>query len=289
VAPIAKPQGGLFIALDGRAPQGGEPPRWVLRARTSGLTVRSGWLSPHDPTTFEAFLALLTPLEWPRLAVLSDQQTGWAPAVATVWPDRRSPWCQAHALRTLADPLAAVDAACKMARRKTVREQVGDVIRQEPHTTPGQAGVFSVTGLWPRSSGAPQGAPGPEAQCQGPIAAPPAPEPKADAVLTQLLRPTRSLLPLTGRPPLHLAGLETSERLDTVARCGLDLLAQRYEPRLVQWVHGLQAALSERHGATRLHAADAATPRRLGTPATAPDRGQKTRGLTSHPREGLSA
>jgi hypothetical protein len=33
---------------------------------------------------------------------------------------------------------------------------------------------------------------------------------------------------------LRLAGMETSERLDTVARCGLDRLAQRYAPRLVQ-------------------------------------------------------
>ena len=174
----------------------------------------------------------------------SDKQTGLAPAGAKVLPDRRSPWCQAPSLRNLADPLAAVDAAFKMARRQTVREQVGDVIRQEPQTTPGQAGVLTVTGLLPSAIGAQQAAPGPEAQRQGPIAAPPAPEPQADAVITQLFRPTRDLLTLKGRPPLRLAGMETSERLDTVARCGLDLLAQRYEPRLAQLVHGLQAALS---------------------------------------------
>jgi hypothetical protein len=244
LAQMAKQQGGLFIALDGLAPQGGEPQMWFIRELTSGLTLRSGWLSQQDQTTFEAFLEPLTHLEWPILAVLSDKQTGLAPAVAKVLPNSRYQWCQAHYLRNLADPLAEVDAAFKMALRKTVREQVGDVLRQEPQTTPGQAGVLTVTGLLPSAIGAQQAAPGSDAQRQVPIAAPPAPEPQADAVITQLFRHTRYLLTLKGRPPLRLAGMETYERLDTVARFGLDLLAQRYEPRLAQLVHGLQAALS---------------------------------------------
>jgi hypothetical protein len=244
LAQMAKQQGGLFIALDGLAPQGGEPQIWFIRELTSGLTLRSGWLSQQDQTTFEAFLEPLTHLEWPILAVLSDKQTGLAPAVAKVLPNSRYQWCQAHYLRNLADPLAEVDAAFKMELRKTVREQVGDVIRQEPQTTPGQAGVLTVTGLLPSAIGAQQAAPESDAQRQVPIAAPPAPEPQADAVITQLFRHTRYLLTLKGRPPLRLAGMETYERLDTVARFGLDLLAQRYEPRLAQLVHGLQAALS---------------------------------------------
>jgi hypothetical protein len=52
------------------------------------------------------------------------------------------------------------------------------------------------------------------------------------------------LLTLKGRPPFRLAGLETYERLQNVARCSLDLLAQRYEPRRAQLYQGLQAALS---------------------------------------------
>jgi hypothetical protein len=178
------------------------------------------------------------------LAVRSAKHTGVAPAGAKVLPDSRDQGCQAHALRNLADPLAAVDAAFKMALRKTGREQVGDVIRQEPPTTPGQAGVLTVTGLWPRAIGAQQASMGPDAQRQAPIATPPAPAPAAEAVITQRFRHTRDLLTLKGRPPLRLAGLETYERLDTVARFGLALLAQRDEPRLVQWVHGLQAARS---------------------------------------------
>ena len=86
---IAQQQGGLIIALDGLAPQGGEPQIWFIRALTSGLTLRSGWLSQQDQPTFEAFLQPLKHLEWPILAVLSDKQTGLVPAVAMVLPNSR--------------------------------------------------------------------------------------------------------------------------------------------------------------------------------------------------------
>jgi len=66
------------------------------------LTLRSGWLCQQDQPTFEAFLAPLKHLEWPILAVLSDKQTGLVPAVATVWPNIRYQFCQAHYLRNLA-------------------------------------------------------------------------------------------------------------------------------------------------------------------------------------------
>jgi hypothetical protein len=80
-------------------------------------------------------------------------------------------------------------------------------------------------------------------------------------VITPLFRHTRSLLTLKGQPPGRLAGLETYERLQNVAGVSLDLLAQRYEPRLAQLYQGLQAALSSfaptyqerRHGAAWLH------------------------------------
>jgi len=85
-AHIAQEQGGVMIALDGLAPQGGEPHMWFIRARTSGFTFRRGWLSQQDQTTFDALLQPLTHLAWPILAVLSDKQTGLVPAVATVCP-----------------------------------------------------------------------------------------------------------------------------------------------------------------------------------------------------------
>jgi hypothetical protein len=227
LAQIAQRQGGLIVALDGLAPQGGEPQIWFIRELSSGVTLRSGWLCQQDQPTFEAFLKPLQHLEWPILAVLSDKQTGLVPAVATVLPHSRHQFCQAHYLRNLAEPLAAADAAFKGELRKTVREQVGDVLRQEPRTTPGHPGVLTVTGLLP-----------------SPLETPTAPEPKAAEVITHLVRHTRYLLTLKGRPPFRLAGMETYERLQHVAQYSLDLLAQRHDPRLAQLYQGLQSALA---------------------------------------------
>jgi hypothetical protein len=241
LARIAKQQGGLIVALDGLAPQGGEPQIWFIRELSSGLTLRSGWLCQQDQRTFEAFLAPLKHLEWPILAVLSDKQTGLVPAVATVLPHSRYEFCQAPYLRNLAEPLAEVDAAFKGELRKTVRQQVGDLLRQEPCTAPGPAGVLTVTGLLPSPLPKPTALashrPTPRDPCTMPA-------PEADEVITQLFRHTRYLLTLKGRPPFRLAGMETYERLQNVTRLSLDLLATRYEPRLAQLYQGLQAALS---------------------------------------------
>ncbi len=241
LAQVAKHQGGLILALDGLAPQGGEPQIWFIRELASGLTIRSGWLCQQDQPTFDAFLEPLKHLEWPLLAVLSDKQTGLVPAVAAVLPHSRHQLCQAHSLRNLAEPLAEADAAFKGALRKSVRQQVGHLLRQEPPTEPGQVGVLTMTGLWPSPLKEPKA---PVSHRPPPRVSSRAPEPDADEVVSQLLGPTRSLLTLTGRPPFRLAGIETSERLDTVARCSLERLAQRYEPRLAQLSQGLQAALS---------------------------------------------
>ena len=240
LAQIAKAQGGLIIALDGLAPQGGEPQIWCIRELSTGLTLRSGWLCQQDQTTFEAFLEPLKHLEWPILAVLSDKQTGLVPAVATVLPHSRHQFCQAHYLRNLAEPLAEADAAFKGELRSTVREHVGDVLRQDPRTASSPTGVLTVTGLFPSALEQPTVPathnPTPRGTHIGTKAA-------ADEVITQLVRHTRYLLTLKGRPPFRLAGLETYERLQNVACVSLDLLAQRYEPRLAQLYQGLQSAL----------------------------------------------
>jgi Transposase, Mutator family len=241
LARIATQQGGLIVALDGLAPQGGEPQIWFIRELSSGVTLRSGWLSQQDQTTFEAFLEPLKHLEWPILAVLSDKQTGLVPAVATVLPNSRYQFCQAHYLRNLAEPLAEADAAFKVALRQTVRQQVGDVIRQAPSPAPGQAGVLTVTGLLPSLLEKPTA---PAAQSPTPRDTRTAPESAADEVITQLFRHTRYLLTLKGRPPFRLAGMETYERLQNVARLSLDLLATRYDARLAQLYQGLQSARS---------------------------------------------
>ena len=241
LAQIATQQGGLIVALDGLAPQGGEPQIWFIRELSSGLTLRSGWLCKQDQPTFEAFLAPLKHLEWPILAVLSDKQTGLVPAVAAVLPNIRHQFCQAHYLRNLAEPLAEADAAFKMALRQHVRQQVGDVLRQEPQTAPGHVGVLTVTGLLPSPVEKPTA---PASHSPTPLVSPTVLEPEADEVITQLFHHTRYLLTRKGRPPFRLAGLETYARLQNVARFSLELLAKRYEPRLAQFYQGLQAALS---------------------------------------------
>ena len=241
LAQIAQEQGGLIIALDGLAPHGGEPQIWFIRELTSGCTLRSGWLAQQDQPTFETFLKPLTHLDWPILAVLSDKQKGLVPAVAAVLPHSRHQFCQAHYLRNLAAPLAEADAVFKMALRQSVRQQVGDVLRQDSQTEPGQAGVLTVTGLLPsplEKSTAPASlSPLPRDTLTGP-------ESKAEEVITHLLRHTRYLLTLKGRPPLRLAGLETYERLQHVAQCSLELLTERYDLRLAQLYQGLQEALA---------------------------------------------
>jgi len=234
LAQVAQAQGGLIIALDGLAPQAGEPQIWFIRELSSGLTLRSGWLVKQDRATFEAFLKPLKELDWPILAVLSDKQTGLRPALAKVLPKSRHQWCQAHYLRNLAEPLAETDAAFKAELRQTVRQHVGDLIRSDPRAEPSQAGVGSVTGLLP-SAPSVTAAPGTAALT---------PESTADEVVTQLFRRTRYLLTLKGRPPFRLAGLETYDQLHDVAGFGLELLSRHYDPRLAELVQGLKSALS---------------------------------------------
>jgi hypothetical protein len=241
LAQVAKQQGGLIVALDGLAPQAGEPQIWCIRELSSGVTLRSGWLSQQDQPTFEAFLAPLKHLEWPILAVLSDKQTGLVPAVAEVLPNSHHQFCQAHYLRNLAEPLTEVDAAFKAELRQHVRQQVGALIRQEPRVEPSHAGILTVTGLLPTPLAEPKT---PASQSPRSLGSPPALAPAADEVITHLFRHTRYVLTLKGRPPFRLAGMETYERLQHVAQCSLDLLAARYDPRLAQLYQGLQAALS---------------------------------------------
>ena len=131
LAQRADESGGLIIALDGLSPEGGEAQLWFIRELSTGLTLRSGWLSGQDQPTFEAFLQPLSELEWPILAVLSDKQRGLVPAVAEVLPDSRHQFCQAHYLSNLAEPLSTADSAFKVELQKAARQQVGTLIRAE--------------------------------------------------------------------------------------------------------------------------------------------------------------
>jgi hypothetical protein len=130
-----------------------------------------------------------------------------------------------------------------MELRQTVRQHGGDVLRHASHTAPRHAGVLTVTGLVPRPLGPQEERTAPASQRQEPRAFPTAPEPAAAEVITPRVRHTRSLLTRKGRPPGRLAGMETSERLEHLARCSLDLLATPSDPRLAQLSRGLRSSL----------------------------------------------
>jgi hypothetical protein len=53
---LVNEQGGLIIALDGLEPEAGEPQLWFIRELSTGLTLRSGWLSRQTQVAFEDFL-----------------------------------------------------------------------------------------------------------------------------------------------------------------------------------------------------------------------------------------
>ena len=240
LAQAAQQHGGLFISLDGLAPIGGEPQLWFIRELLTGLTLRSGWLSRFDQATFEAFLQPLSQLPWSILAVLSDKQKGLPPAVSTVLPGARHHFCHAHYLKNLAQPLADADSAFNVELRKAVRREVGPLIRAEKPTEAPQPGLLTVTGLLPDKPAATA-----ELESQKPESsvAPASDAALADEVVTHLLRHTRYLLTLKGRPPFRLAGTETYQRLQRVIALTEELLDHRYDPRMACLNQGLRTAL----------------------------------------------
>lgn len=234
---LVKQQGGLIIALDGLQPEAGEPQLWFIRELSTGLTLRSGWLSRQTQDAFEGFLAPLLKQGWPILAVLSDKQTGLEQAIANKLPTSPHQFCQAHYLRNLAKPLSEADAELKTELRKAVREQIGDLIRRPVLWDASAQGVLTVTGIL----GSPL--PGAAADSDNPGGLAES-QRQVDEVIRSLFAHTRYLLTLKGRPPFNLAGLETYERLHHVAQVSFELLTHRLDWRLVVFYQGLQTALA---------------------------------------------
>lgn len=250
---------GLIIALDGLAPEGGEPQLWFIRELLTGLALRSGWLSQQDHATFEAFLEPVAQLPWPILAVLSDKQKGLLPAVAKVLPHSWHQFCQGHYLKNLAEPLAEADEAFKVELRKTIRQKVGDLIRAEKPADSAEAGVLTVTGLLPSPLTAetpptakpePVSTVNPEAMEVPPTAnsesaSTVSPETaEAREIADSLTRRIRYLLTLKGRPPFRLAGIEMYQRLQEVTTLMDELLTHRSDPRLERLSRGIGDALA---------------------------------------------
>ena len=234
---LASKQGGLIIALDGLEPEAGEPQLWCIRELSTGLTLRSGWLSRQTQDAFEDFLDPLSECGWPVLAVLSDKQTGLQQAVASKFPKSPHQLCQAHYLRNLATPLSEADVELKSQVRKAVRDQIGELIRRPVRADASAKGVLTVTGIlasplpWAAADSAASGG-ARDVQRQ------------VEEVISYLFAHTRYLLTLKGRPPFKLAGLETVERLHTVMEVSFKLLTHRLDLRLVSLYQGLQTALA---------------------------------------------
>ena len=226
---------GLWLSLDGLAPEGGEPQLWLVREIQSGITLRSGWMSQQDQTSFENFLQPIAALGLPVTQVMSDKQRGLVPAVATVFSKARHSFCQMHYLRNAAEGLSAADEAMKIELRQGVRQQVGALIRQEKVE---KQGVLTVTG----------GIPTP-VRSESPSRTSVVQEHEEDlriaqeAILQDLSRRIRYLLTLKGRPPFRLAGLEMFERLREVKDCLERWIHPQSHPQLVQLQKGLLAAL----------------------------------------------
>jgi Transposase, Mutator family len=234
---LASEQGGLLISLDGLQPEAGEPQLWFIRELSTGLTLRSGWLSRQTQDAFEDFLDPLSELGWPILGVLSDKQTGLEQAVARKFSESPHQLCQAHYLRHLATPLSDADSELKTQLRKAVREQLGEFIRRPMRTDASAGGVLTVTGIL--GSPLPGVSVDPGTSSKGGE-----PQGQVDEVIGHLLAHTRYLLTLKGRPPFNLAGVETYERLHHVAQLSLKALTHRLDRRLVALYQGLQTALA---------------------------------------------
>lgn len=220
-------QGGLWLSLDGLAPEGGEGQLWVVRELHSGVTLRSGWMSQQDQSAFVNFLQPITELGLPVTAVMSDKQRGLVPAIAEVFSGAKHSFCQTHYLGNAAEPIREADEAMKIELRQGVRQEVGALIRQEKIEKPG---VLTVTGGIP-SPVTPQDA-SRDLVVQ-----------EEDAILQDLSRRIRYLLTLRGRPPFCLAGIEMFERLTEVKDCLERLSTHHAHPQLAQLQQGLCEAL----------------------------------------------
>ncbi len=229
-------QTGLILSLDGLCPEGGEPQLWVVRELQTGLTLRSGWLSQQDEVTFVNFLQPMADLGLRVVAVMSDKQRGLEPAVPVVFPHAKHGFCQIHYLKNAAEPVADEDETMKVALRKRVRSEVGDLIRQDKVEKPG---VLTVTGLVPTPVEGPED----EASSQDTQVPPDPMATEQEAIVQDLRRRVRYLLTLKGRPPFRLAGVEMFERLSEVKTCLDTLIGHRTDARLVELRQGLHTAL----------------------------------------------
>src|SRR5215218_2319656 len=219
---LAEQHGGLLLALDGLAPEGGEPQLWCVYELLTGLLVRAGWLSQFDQATFETFVQPLA-AAWAIRAVLSDKQQGLEAAIGTVFGAAAHQLCQAHYLCRLADPLATTDMAVAKTVRAAVRGSLGPALRAEAPLGGPARGVLTVTGILPNPLPPP-----PATGIPAPPDSSPGPAPAAAAVVVDaLLGRIRYLLTLRPHPPDRWAGLDLVAGLEEILGLSQQLLAHR--------------------------------------------------------------
>lgn len=228
VEAIAKTEG-LWLSLDGLAPEGGEAQLWLVRELHSGITLRSGWMSQQDEVAFVNFLQPIADLGLPISLVMSDKQRGLVPAVGRVFEHAKHCFCQLHYLGNVAEPIHKADEAMKIELRQGVRQEIGPLVRQEKVE---KEGVLTVTG----------GIPSPVDESG---TTPPSVEQEQEAVLQDISRRIRYLLTPKGRPPFCLAGIEMFERLTEVKDCLERLIAHHSHPQLEEIYQGLCLALQQ--------------------------------------------
>src|SRR2546428_693303 len=114
-----------------------------VRARACGYALRrpSAWRLPAPRLAMMGSCAFACcDLEGRVWACPGEKQPGGVPAMAPAVPTSGHQFCRPHYRRNRAEPLAAADVAFTGELRTTVRQQLGNVIRQEPRRPPGPAG-----------------------------------------------------------------------------------------------------------------------------------------------------
>jgi hypothetical protein len=223
---------GLLLSLDGLAPEGGEPPLWLVRELVSGVTLRCGWMSQPDQAAFDHFLQPIAALGLRVAAVMSDKQSALLAAVAEVFPQAKHAYCQSHYLRNIAVPVAEADEAMKLFLRQDIRAALGEYIRQEDREA---GGGLTVTGGLPSPVDPAATLPGPRLPEEA--------EKVRQAILRDICRRIRYLLTPKGRPPFRLAGIEMFAALSEVKECLARWIVHHPTPPLLRLHQGLETAL----------------------------------------------
>jgi Transposase, Mutator family len=113
---------GLFVAIDARKPEKGNPALYVVRELKGGLVLHATALlmADHRPLA----LRLLQPVKdlgYRLRGVVSDDEKALVRAVARAFPGVPHQTCQIHCLREAATPIANADRAFKKALKKAIR------------------------------------------------------------------------------------------------------------------------------------------------------------------------